>query len=53
MCEDPHTLGAPDAVVGLDGLLHDQERPGELRPNLDSGDHLHPDETNYVETENA
>jgi lysophospholipase L1-like esterase len=34
--------GAFDAVVDLDALLRDPSRPARLRPEFDSGDHLHP-----------
>lgn len=35
------TGGAFDAVVDLDGALRDKANPNRLRPEFDSGDHLH------------
>jgi lysophospholipase L1-like esterase len=39
--------GAFDAVVDFDLALRDPEHPGRIRPELDSGDHLHPNEAGY------
>jgi lysophospholipase L1-like esterase len=39
--------GAFDAVVDFDLVLRDPHRPSRLRPDLDSGDHLHPGDAGY------
>lgn len=36
-----------DAVVDFDALLRDPARPTRLRPEFDSGDHLHPGDAGY------
>lgn len=36
-----------DAVLDLDAAMRDPERPTHLRPDVDSGDHLHPNEQGY------
>lgn len=41
------TSGAFDAVIDFDGLLKDPDDPWRLRPALDSGDHLHPNDAGY------
>lgn len=42
------TSGEPDAVLDADAALRDPFHPARLRPDLDSGDHLHPDEDGYA-----
>jgi lysophospholipase L1-like esterase len=39
--------GAFDAVVDFDAVLRDPSHPSQLRPALDSGDHLHPGDAGY------
>lgn len=41
------TSGAFDAVIDLDAALRDPENPARLLPELDTGDHLHPNEAGY------
>ncbi|MBS0451632.1 MAG: SGNH/GDSL hydrolase family protein [Proteobacteria bacterium] len=41
------TAGAFDAVVDFDKELRDPSRPTRLRPEYDSGDHLHPNDAGY------
>lgn len=36
-----------DAVVDFDAVLRDPAHPARLRPELDSGDHLHPGDRGY------
>jgi lysophospholipase L1-like esterase len=36
-----------DAVIDFDALLRDPSRPDRLRPDVDSGDHLHPSLAGY------
>lgn len=45
--------GAFDAVIDLDAAMRDPLRPEALRHELDSGDHLHPNEPGYVVMANA
>jgi lysophospholipase L1-like esterase len=39
--------GAFDAVVDFDAVLRDPADPSHLKPDLDSGDHLHPSDAGY------
>lgn len=39
--------GVFDAVVDFDRLVRDESRPSRLRPEFDSGDHLHPGDAGY------
>ena len=39
--------GAFDAVIDFDAVLRDPEDPSRLRPEYDSGDHLHPNDVGY------
>ena len=41
------TSGVPDAVVDFDACLQDPGEPARLRPEFDSGDHLHPNAKGY------
>jgi lysophospholipase L1-like esterase len=41
------TAGLFDAVVDFDAVLRDPGRPQRMRPEFDSGDHLHPGDTGY------
>ena len=41
------TAGAFDDVIDFDLLVRDPGHPGKLRPEFDSGDHLHPSEKGY------
>lgn len=41
------TSGEFDAVIDFDAALQDPTNPLRLRPELDSGDHLHPDDAGY------
>jgi lysophospholipase L1-like esterase len=40
--------GEFDSVVDFDAVLRDPDRPQRLRPDYDSGDHLHPNDTGYA-----
>jgi lysophospholipase L1-like esterase len=42
------TSGAFDGVVDLDLFIRDPSQPSRLRPDMDGGDHLHPNEWGYV-----
>ena len=37
-----------DGVVDFDAALSDPEHPARLRPRLDSGDHIHPNDLGYA-----
>lgn len=37
-----------DAVIDFERALQDPQRPDHLRPNYDSGDHLHPSDAGYA-----
>lgn len=39
--------GVFDAVIDLDAALRDPDAPSRLRPEADTGDHLHPNERGY------
>jgi lysophospholipase L1-like esterase len=39
--------GAFDAVADFDAVLRDPARPSRLKPEFDSGDHLHPGDAGY------
>ncbi|MEJ2502138.1 MAG: GDSL-type esterase/lipase family protein, partial [Gemmatimonadota bacterium] len=39
--------GAFDAVIDLDAALRDPDHPTRLKPDLHTGDHLHPNEAGY------
>lgn len=41
------TPGNFDAVIDFDALMRDPARPDRMRPDLDSGDHLHPSIAGY------
>jgi lysophospholipase L1-like esterase len=41
------TSGAFDAVIDFDAAVRDPANPRRLRPEADSGDHLHPGEAGY------
>ncbi|MDO9234667.1 MAG: GDSL-type esterase/lipase family protein [Aquabacterium sp.] len=41
------TSGVPDVVVDFDACLRDPADPARLRPEFDSGDHLHPSAKGY------
>lgn len=41
------TSGRFDAVIDLDAALQDPQNPLHLRPEADTGDHLHPSETGH------
>lgn len=41
------TSGVFDAVIDLDAVVRDQDRPATLRAEYDSGDHLHPSPAGY------
>lgn len=42
-----------DAVVDFDAVMHDANDPTRLRSDVDSGDHLHPNEHGYQVMANA
>ena len=41
------TSGAYDAVIDFDAVMRDSLTPARLRPDGDTGDHLHPNEAGY------
>jgi len=41
------TSGAYDAVVDFDDATRDPDNPGRFHPDLDPGDHLHPNDDGY------
>jgi lysophospholipase L1-like esterase len=41
------TSGAFDAVIDLDAAARDPQKPSQLAPTADSGDHLHPGDAGY------
>jgi lysophospholipase L1-like esterase len=41
------TSGAYDAVIDFDAVMRDSLDPSRLRPDGDTGDHLHPNEAGY------
>lgn len=41
------TSGEYDAVIDFDAALRDPSNPAHLRPEADTGDHLHPNEQGY------
>jgi lysophospholipase L1-like esterase len=41
------TSGAFDAVIDLDAATRDPQKPSQLAPSADSGDHLHPGDAGY------
>jgi lysophospholipase L1-like esterase len=45
--------GAFDAVIDLDAAMRDPANPTRLRPDLDGGDHLHPNERGYRQMADA
>jgi lysophospholipase L1-like esterase len=47
------TSGAYDAVVDFDAALRDPADPERIRPDLDSGDHLHPNDAGAAALANA
>lgn len=47
------TGGSFDAVIDFDATLRDPSRPTQLRPEYDSGDHLHPGDAGYEAMANA
>ena len=42
------TSGAADGVVDFHVVLRDPDDPDRLRPEFDSGDHLHPSAAGYA-----
>lgn len=36
-----------DAIIDFDAVLRDPVRPGRLKPEYDSGDHIHPNDRGY------
>ncbi|WP_426341476.1 SGNH/GDSL hydrolase family protein [Pseudoduganella sp. S-14] len=45
--------GEFDAIIDFDHLLQDPAHPSRLRPEFDSGDHLHPSDAGYAEMARA
>lgn len=41
------TSGAYDAVIDFDEVLRDPAHPSRIRPDFDSGDHVHPNDRGY------
>ncbi|HEX4728475.1 MAG TPA: SGNH/GDSL hydrolase family protein [Jatrophihabitans sp.] len=42
-----------DGVIDFDKVIRDPANPAQLRPSLDSGDHIHPNDTGYQLMVNA
>jgi lysophospholipase L1-like esterase len=38
------TSGKLDAVADFDAVTRDPDQPAQLKPELDSGDHIHPND---------
>ena len=47
------TSAAYDAVIDFDAVLRDPAQPSRLRPEYDSGDHVHPNDLGYRALANA
>lgn len=47
------TSGTFDAVADFDAVLRDPDHPNRMRPEYDSGDHLHPGDRGYAAMGNA
>lgn len=47
------TSDAYDAVIDFDAVLRDPAEPTKLRPEYDSGDHLHPNDAGYEAMANS
>jgi lysophospholipase L1-like esterase len=47
------TSGKFDAVVDFDAVTRDPQRPERLRPDFDSGDHIHPNDAGNAAMANA
>jgi lysophospholipase L1-like esterase len=47
------TSGAYDAVVDFEAATRDPNNPKRIRPDLDPGDHLHPNDAGYQAMANA
>ncbi|HLJ70533.1 MAG TPA: SGNH/GDSL hydrolase family protein [Roseiarcus sp.] len=45
--------GAYDAVADFDAVVRDPANPKHLKPEYDSGDHLHPNDAGYVAMANS
>lgn len=41
------TSGAFDGVIDFDALMRSPKNPNDIRPEFDSGDHLHPNDAGY------
>jgi lysophospholipase L1-like esterase len=41
------TSGAYDGVIDFDAVTRDPNAPGKIKPEFDSGDHLHPSDAGY------
>jgi lysophospholipase L1-like esterase len=39
--------GEYDAVIDFDAVTRNPDSPSQLKPEFDSGDHLHPNEAGY------
>ena len=37
-----------EAIIDLDEILRDPDHPSRLKPALDSGDHIHPNDAGYA-----
>ena len=47
------TSGKFDAIVDFDAVTRDPQRPERLRPDFDSGDHIHPNDAGNAAMANA
>lgn len=47
------TRGAFDAIVDFDKVIRDQTHPSRMRPELDPGDHIHPNDAGNQDMANA
>jgi lysophospholipase L1-like esterase len=47
------TSGKFDAVIDFDAVIRDPARPTRMRPEFDTGDHVHPNDAGYAAMGNA
>jgi lysophospholipase L1-like esterase len=47
------TSGAYDGIIDFDAVMRDPKAPARMRPEFDSGDHLHPNDAGYQAMANA
>jgi lysophospholipase L1-like esterase len=47
------TSGKFDGVIDFDAVMRDPSHPTRMRPEFDSGDHLHPNDAGYAAMGNS